>query len=230
MTHLPFTPDQFFEIFAIYNGRFSIVVAAWWLVTLVIVIAAWSKPARYSRLLTLVLAVLWAWNAVAYHALLFTRINPAAWLFAALFVVEAVLVGSAARRSHDYFGSHGTKSRIGLGLVAYSFVYPFLSTLNHAYPATPTFGVPCPTAMLTIGLLLTVRGDVPAALAIVPAVWAMIGGSAAWLLNVPTDVVLLAAGLLLMAILVAEWMARRTRRARAAARRPGAALDGFRTN
>ena len=34
------------------------------------------------------LATLWIWNAVAYHALLFTRINPAAWLFAALFTME----------------------------------------------------------------------------------------------------------------------------------------------
>jgi hypothetical protein len=35
---------------------------------------------------------LWLWSAAAYHALLFTRINPAAWVFAALGVVG----GSAA--------------------------------------------------------------------------------------------------------------------------------------
>ena len=31
----------------------------------------------------------WAWSALAYHAAFFTRINPAAWLFAALFLVQA---------------------------------------------------------------------------------------------------------------------------------------------
>jgi hypothetical protein len=205
MTRLPFTPDQFFEIFAIYNGRFSILVAAWWLASLAIVAAAWSNPPRYSRLATQLLATLWAWNAVAYHAMLFTRINPAAWLFAALFAIEAaLLVWAAARHSHDYFASQKTMSRVGLGLVAYSFVYPFVSTLSHAYPATPTFGVPCPTAILTIGLLLTTGRRIPVAVAIVPALWALIGGSAATLLDVPTDYVLLAAGVSLTVILVHE--------------------------
>ena len=205
MTRLPFTPDQFFEIFAIYNGRFSILVVAWWVASLAIVVAAWSNPSRSSRLLTQLLAALWAWNAVAYHAMLFTRINPAAWLFAALFAIEAVLlVWAAARHSHDYFAADGTTSRIGLGLIAYSFVYPFASTLSHAYPATPTFGVPCPTAILTIGLLLTTGRRIPVAVAIVPALWALIGGSAATLLDVPTDYVLLAAGVTLMVILVRQ--------------------------
>jgi hypothetical protein len=207
MTRLPFTPDQFFEIFAIYNGRFSWVVAAWWLTCLAIVAASWSNPARYSRLVTLLLAALWTWNAVVYHAVLFTRINPAAWLFAALFAVESVLLlWAAARDSHDYFASQGTMSRVGLGLVAYSFVYPFVSALSHAYPATPTFAVPCPTAILTIGLLLTTGRGIPVSVAIVPALWALIGGSAAALLDVPSDFVLLAAGVLLMVTLVRDWL------------------------
>lgn len=201
MTRLPFTPDQFFEIFAIYNSRFSIVVAAWWLASLGLVAFAWWNPRRDSRFVTQLLAALWAWNAVAYHAALFTRINPAAWIFAVLFAIEAVLLAwAAARHPHEYFASHGPISRIGLGLIAYSFLYPFLSALSHTYPATPTFGVPCPTTILTIGLLLTTRGGIPTAVAIVPALWGIIGGSAAALLNVPTDYVLLVAGLLLLVV------------------------------
>jgi len=42
------------------------------------------------------------------------------------------------------------------------------------------------------------------AVAIVPALWALIGGSAATLLDVPTDYVLLAAGVTLMVILVRQ--------------------------
>jgi hypothetical protein len=30
-----------------------------------------------------------AWSAVAYHIMFFTRINPAAWLFAAIFLLQA---------------------------------------------------------------------------------------------------------------------------------------------
>ena len=29
----------------------------------------------------------WIWSALAYHAAFFTRINPAAWVFAALFLL-----------------------------------------------------------------------------------------------------------------------------------------------
>jgi hypothetical protein len=198
---LPFTSDQFFEILATYNDQFRVAVVLWWLASLGVIAATWWKPPRHSRLLTCLLAAMWMWNALAYHAFLFTRINPAAWLFAGLFAVEAVLLlWAAARRSVDYFSSRGPMLRLGLGLVSYSFVYPFLSAVSHAYPGTPTFGLPCPTTILTIGLLLTIGGEIPIVLAIVPAVWALIGGSAAMLLGVPTDFVLLGAGLLLIVI------------------------------
>jgi hypothetical protein len=78
---------------------------------------------------------------------------------------------------------------------------------GHSYPAT--FGVPCPTAILTIGVLLTVCRNVPAWLTIVPALWAFIGGSAALLLKVPTDYVLLAAGMLQVIVFVTPHSRRR---------------------
>lgn len=210
---LPFTPEQFFALFATYNQQLWLVVAGWYLASIGAVLAAWRNPANHSRPLTYFLAALWAWNAVAYHAVLFTRINPAAWLFAMLFAVQAVLlVWAGARRAPTYFESSGSRFLIGIGFIVYSMLYPFLSGLGHAYPATPTFGVPCPTAILTIGLLLTVHGEIPAALAIVPALWGMVGGSAAWLLNVPTDVPLLAAGLLLIAMVVVQRMRLHSRR------------------
>jgi hypothetical protein len=53
--------------------------------------------------------------------------------------------------------------------------------------------------ILTIGLLLTMR-DTPVSLSFVPVLWGFIGGSAAILLDVSTDYVLLAAGTLLTAV------------------------------
>jgi hypothetical protein len=199
---LPFTPDQFFDIFAEYNRTFWPVVVAMWLSSVGVLVAAWRNPGGQSRLLTYLLGALWAWNAVAYHAFLFTRINPAAWLFGALFALQALLLfWVGARQRLEYFSSTGRMRGIGLALVLYSLAYPFLSALGHNYPTTPTFGVPCPTAILTIGALLTVRGRVPVTLAIIPGLWGLIGGSAAVLLAVPTDYVLLGAGVLLIVVL-----------------------------
>jgi hypothetical protein len=205
---LPFTSDQFFGVFASYNRAFVVVVVALWLASIGTLAFVWRDPARRSRTLSLFLGVLWVWNAVAYHALFFTRINPAAWLFAALFVVQAVLFFRVAAGRHiEYFSSAGWRRGVGLVLVAYALAYPFLAiALGHSYPETPTFGVPCPTAILTIGMLVSVRDRLPLVLATIPILWGFIGGSAALFLSVPTDYVLLGAGVLLTLIVLWQRM------------------------
>jgi hypothetical protein len=205
---LPFTPAQFFSVLADYNRAFWPVVVASWLATIVALTMVWRQPERWSPMLSLFLSALWLWNAVAYHALLFTRINPAAWLFSALFAVQAVLfLRAGLRRTPMYFSSSAARQGVGVALAVYSLAYPFLTiALGHEYPATPTFGLPCPTVILTIGLLLTARGGTPASLAAIPIVWGFIGGSAAVLLQVPTDYGLLAAGVLLLGVVVASWL------------------------
>jgi hypothetical protein len=69
---------------------------------------------------------------------------------------------------------------------------------GHTYPASPTFGVPCPTGILTAGLFLTAAKRLPIAVVVVPVLWAIIGGSAALVLGVTTDYVLLACAPLLV--------------------------------
>jgi hypothetical protein len=203
---LPFTNDQFFSVFAEYNRSFVFVVAVLWFASIGILAYVARSPADRSNALSVFLGALWLWNAVAYHALLFARINSAAWLFASLFVVQGLLFWwVATRKKIEYVSSVGWMRVVGVGLILYALAYPFLTTaLGHPYPATPTFGVPCPTAILTIGLLMTVRGGVPVTLSIIPVVWGFIGGSAAVLLTVPTDYALLGAGLLLAVIVPAQ--------------------------
>ena len=198
---LPFTLEQFLSVFAEYNDSLWPAVVVLWLASFGAAAVAWWKPTSYSQALTYLLAALWAWSAVAYHVWLFTRINPAAWLFGAAFAVQAALFLWAGARSRiEYFSSDGVIGRVGVGLVVYALAYPFVTMASgHRYPAAPTFGVPCPTAILTIGLLMTARRRIPPLLEIVPILWGFIGGSAALLLNVPTDYVLLGAGVLLAA-------------------------------
>jgi hypothetical protein len=198
---LPFTPEQFFGVFAEYNDALWPAVVGFWLASLGVLVATWRKPISYSWALTYLLAALWAWNAVAYHMLFFMWINPAAWLFGVAFASQAALfVWAGARRRIEYFSSDGVVARVGASLVIYALAYPFLTmALGHRYPAAPTFGVPCPTVILTIGVLLTVRAATPPLLTIVPVLWGLIGGSAALLLNVFADYVLLGAGVLLAA-------------------------------
>ena len=208
---LPFTPAAFFELFADYNERLWPIVVAIWLAALALAWASWRDPIRYNRALTALLAALWAWNAIVYHGWLFTRINPAAWLFAGLFALEAGLLAAAAGQGLSFFASGGRAPRAGLLLAAYAFAYPLLTVASgHRYPAVPTFAVPCPTVILTIGLFLTVPA-VPRRLEAVPVMWGAIGGSAAILLDVPTDYVLLGAGLMLAAVGLRPYLRHTTR-------------------
>src|SRR5690606_34320787 len=77
----------------------------------------------------------------------------------------------------------------GLGLMAFAMaVYPLLGlAVGHAWPAAPMFGVaPCPTAIFTIGALVLARAGL--ALVAIPLVWAVIGTTGAFLLQVPQDI------------------------------------------
>jgi hypothetical protein len=111
---LPFTPDQFLEIFAEYNRAFWFIALVWWLGSVGAIAAAWRNPVRASPALTLFLGALWAWNAAAYHGWLFTRINPAAWLFALLFAAQAALLFIAARGPVAYFTATGPERVLGI--------------------------------------------------------------------------------------------------------------------
>ena len=203
---LPFTADQFFGVVADYNRSLIVAVVALWAASLVVVVHVSRNPSVRSPRLSVFLGALWLWNAVAYHALFFTRINPAAWLFAGLFLAQAVLFfRPSTRRRLEYFSGAGWTRIVGGGLIGYALLYPFLTMASaHRYPAAPTFGVPCPTDILTIGALVTSRGRIPAALAVIPVVWGLIGGSAAVLLAVQADYVLLGAGVLLATLLIAQ--------------------------
>jgi hypothetical protein len=62
--------------------------------------------------------------------------------------------------------------------------------------------VPCPTTILTIGFLLAGGAPVPVAVALIPILWAFVGGSAAFLLGMRADLMLLAAGIALAASVI----------------------------
>ena len=195
---MPFTAHQFFEIFAKYNaGVWPAQVVLTALALSVIVLVIRSRP-THGRWIAAVLAVLWGWMAVAYHFTYFASINPAAWLFGALSLVGALWfawVGVGKGQLH-FALSHGVRSWVGAAFVVFALgVYPLLGyLLGHRYPAVPTFGLPCPTTIFTIGVLLFAKAPVPRSTFIVPVLWALVGSTAAFALGVYQDLGLLVAG------------------------------------
>jgi hypothetical protein len=170
------------------------------------------------------LAVHWGWSGIAYHWLYFRRINPAATLFGFLFVLEAALFAwlAIAPRARFTF-TWSVRGALATMLAAYALIYPALGLLSgFRYPRLPLFAVPCPTTLLTAGLLLASSG-VPRIVKIVPVIWAAIAGSAALVLGIRADLALFVAGGLMAVDALAPhlFVSARAPRARRANERPG---------
>jgi hypothetical protein len=68
--------------------------------------------------------------------------------------------------------------------------------LGHVYPASPTFGLPCPTTIFTFGIFLLADRRLSVWAVVIPALWSAIGFAAAVSLSMTEDYGLLVAGLL----------------------------------
>ena len=66
------------------------------------------------------------------------------------------------------------------------------------------FGVaPCPVTIFTFGLLLMTTGPISYWLLVIPFIWSLIGGSAAILLDIRQDWLLLVSGFIAVPVIVA---------------------------
>jgi Family of unknown function (DUF6064) len=205
---LPFTRDAFLDVFAAYNERLWPFALVLWLATAYSFVALARATRVRSRFFPGLLAVHWAWAAVAYHAAFFSKINPAAWVFSGVFLFEAGLLAwyGVAHRRLRFSPVSSFRHVLSLGLIAYALLYPaIVAAEGHEFPRLPTFGVPCPTTILTVGFLLAANRPLPRPITLVPIAWAFIGGSAAFLLGVRADLMLLVAGV----VLIVDGIARR---------------------
>jgi hypothetical protein len=197
---LPFSEEQFLQVFADYNRAVWPAQLLLYSAAVIVVFLRARKRPHSDTLVATTLAPLWLWMGVVYHLLFFATINKAAYAFGALFVVEALLFFSLAvqkaaltfRLRADVYGACAAV------LFTYALiVYPALGYLwGHVYPASPTFGLPCPTVIFTFGVLLCVEREVPTRLLLIPLAWSVMGMTAAASLGMTEDYGLTAAGLL----------------------------------
>lgn len=216
---LPFTHEQFVDVFVRYNEAIGPTPVIAYALGGVVLVAALRGA---GRLASAGLAAMWLWTGVVYHGLFFATINPVARAFGLLFVVQGLLLlrhGVQTGRLRFTAAARGSGASPVIAGLAWFFVlyatvlYPVLGLLTgHAYPRMPMFGVtPCPVTLFTFGVLLLAAAPLPKSLLVVPVAWSFIGGSAAFLLRVPQDWVLLAAGLAVVPVLWRDALGHRLR-------------------
>lgn len=189
---LPFTTEQFFQVFASYNTAIWPAQILAYLVALVALALSLRRSRWGGRIVSGILGALWIWVGVVYHIIYFRAVNPAAVGFGVFFVLQGLLflLAGSVRGKLGFALTARPAPILGAILIFYAMVgYPLLSSaLGHSYPATPTFGVtPCPTTIFTFGLLLWAIPAMPRYLLVIPFIWAIVGTSAAVQLDVPAD-------------------------------------------
>jgi hypothetical protein len=192
----PFTVQEFLAVFGRYNEAVWPAQVVLNIVGLACIGALVGRGPLSSKLICAALALLWAWSSL-YHLAYFAGINPAATIFAVLFLAGAAVFGweGVLRGRLRFALNSGSRCAFGLALVVYALVvYPlFGMLLGHRYPDMPTFGLPCPTTLFTIGMLAFLRAPYPRYVFVFPVAWALIGMQAAFLLLMYEDLALIAA-------------------------------------
>ena len=194
--NLPFTTEQFLQLFADYNNAIGPAPIIGYLLALVALVAIFLKKPWASRYTSTVLGAMWIWNGAIYQIAFFATINPIARVFGGLMILEGLFLigcGLIRRRLDFRFGS-SIQSYFAYGLILYSMViYSLIGmALGHGYPHSPVFSVaPCPTTIFTFGMLLLIVRPIPWHIVVIPVLWALIGSTAAIKLGIREDTALL---------------------------------------
>lgn len=173
---LLFSPFSYFRLYELSNE------SLWpWQVPLLLMAigCAWFIRRANLRSAWLLLATLWAFVAWWFFHLHYGQIYPAAGGFGVLFGIEAALLLLIVFGGQHWFGEPQTDpiGRIGWILFFYALLFHPLSTVLMGRPGSGVelFGIaPDPTALGTLGLLLSRRGWVSGALAAIPLLWLLI--------------------------------------------------------
>jgi hypothetical protein len=197
---LPFTVEQFYDVFVQYNESVwptQIVLYAVAVAILALLVRA--RPAE-CRIIAGLLTLLWTWMAIAYYFVFFTRISGSGWVIGAGLLAGGLWLGwTGGIKGKIQFGPRRDwRGALGWLLILYALIaYPLVGfVVGHRYPAMPTFGLPCPVTIFTVGLLMLTVSPVPRSVFLVPALWGLFGGvSATFLLGVYQDAGLLIAGI-----------------------------------
>ncbi len=203
--NLPFSKDAFFNVFRTYN------IAVWpsqlFLagMAICILILLFVKNKRLNWLIPILLSFLWFWMGWVYHIAFFSRINPAAYFFGIFFIFQGILfVRMALDHNQSFQLKGGTTGVIGLLVIVFALIiYPLINQLTGIdVLQSPTFGLPCPTTVFTLGVLLVSKQAIH--YYIIPILWAFIGTFAAIVLGVYSDFSLMFAALIVIVFLIRD--------------------------
>lgn len=194
---MPFSREQFFSVFETYNSAvYPLQVVFVGLGIFCIFLLLRGSRSFFPGWL---LIFFWFWSGISYHLIFFTSINPAAYLFASLFVVQAVLLLLwIIRKKPEFDYKPDSRHLLGIFLMLFGLIfYPFIGFFFESYVSRIiSLGLPCPTTIFTFGLLLLTKVKPPLYVLLIPNIWVLVGTMAAVNLEIYQDFsLIIAAGM-----------------------------------
>lgn len=203
---IPFTTEQFFEIIEKYNV--AVFPLQWAIVLLGVfsVVLLHSENDSKNRVIGGFLGGLWLWIGIVYHWLFFTEINEAAWVFGTLFVLQGLffLFETFYRKKLEFSFAGGVMHYLAYGFIVFGIaIYPvLLFFLEGTMDRVITLGLPCPSTILTFGFLMLTTPTFSKYLLVIPALWTVVGTTAAFNFGVYPDLLMPVAALVAIVYLL----------------------------
>ncbi|MGE5796790.1 MAG: DUF6064 family protein, partial [Ignavibacteria bacterium] len=142
---LPFTADQFLEIFKSYNESIFPIQIIFYLIAAIALFLLFSNADK-SRIISLMLSFFWLWIGIVYHIIFFSKINKAAYLFGSLFILQGIIffIYGIVSNKLIFRYNKNTLNKAGIIFISYALIiYPVLGYfLGRSYPYSITIGLP----------------------------------------------------------------------------------------
>jgi len=196
--NLPFSLADFLNVFKDYNHSVFPLHIVFYLIAFLCIYLLFTGNKNTTRIISITLAFLWLWMGIVYHIIFFSAINKLAYVFGGFFILQGIMFAGCGliRKKISFEYTKSIYNYIGIIFLLYALIiYPVLGyKLGHAYPYSPTFGLPCPTTIFTFGILLFANKKMPIHLLVIPLLWSIIGFTAALNLTIYEDIGLIVAG------------------------------------
>lgn len=204
---IPYSAEVYFAILGEHNHWIWPAQAVAFVLGLV---ALWLAVAAHrwaGHAVAAVLSLAWVWVGLVHYLAEFSAIDFWSYGFAVLFVVQGagLLWSGVSGRRFSFGNARALLRHAGIVLAMIGLVlYPLAAwTLGHGIDETGYFGTaPAPTVIFTLGVLLLARPVAPLALFVVPLVWCAIAGAIAVQLGIHEDLLLIAVGVAVAAVLL----------------------------
>ncbi|WP_119269736.1 DUF6064 family protein [Taklimakanibacter deserti] len=176
---LLFSPRVYWRMFELHNAQFWPLHLLTLATGLAIAWLALRQMRGAGSLAALVLAALWIFVGWSFLWDRYAAINWAIVYVAPAFGLEALLLAIAAARGGLVFDRRDVAARSGLAVAAVGLIlYPLLPLLfGRPWTTAEVFGIaPDPTAVATLGIVLTASGRVALLLVPIPLAWLLLSG------------------------------------------------------